>query len=173
MPKIIPIRDLKNTTLISEMCHEKDEPIFVTKNGYDDMVIMSTKTFNKYEDNYSASYNFSVENLDMAAEPSSNYFINKKYTLNEIRRVLSPLFADNNVKSAILFGSYAKNTATEKSDIDLVVDSGLKGLKFFGLVNDISESLRVPVDVFDVREINKNSDLEKEIKNTGILIYGE
>ena len=41
MPKIIPIRDLKNTTAISERCHAVGEPIFVTKNGYGDMVVMS------------------------------------------------------------------------------------------------------------------------------------
>ena len=45
MPKIIPIRDLKNTSVISQMCHESDEPIFVTKNGYGDMVIMSMKIY--------------------------------------------------------------------------------------------------------------------------------
>ena len=45
MPKIIPIRDLKNTSLISQMCHESDEPVFVTKNGYGDMVIMSMKMY--------------------------------------------------------------------------------------------------------------------------------
>ncbi len=47
MPKIIPIRDLKKTSMISQMCHESDEPIFVTKNGYGDMVIMSMKTYEK------------------------------------------------------------------------------------------------------------------------------
>ena len=41
MPEIIPIRDLKNTNAISQRCHETAEPIFVTKNGYGDMVIMS------------------------------------------------------------------------------------------------------------------------------------
>lgn len=45
MPKIIPIRDLKNTSMISQMCHESDEPIFITKNGYGDMVIMSMKMY--------------------------------------------------------------------------------------------------------------------------------
>lgn len=45
MPKIIPIRDLKNTSEISQMCHASDEPIFVTKNGYGDMVIMSIKLY--------------------------------------------------------------------------------------------------------------------------------
>jgi len=41
MPKIIPIRDLKNTSEISELCKESSEPIYITKNGYGDMVIMS------------------------------------------------------------------------------------------------------------------------------------
>ena len=47
MPEIIPIRDLKNTNAISQRCHETAEPIFVTKNGYGDMVIMSLETFEK------------------------------------------------------------------------------------------------------------------------------
>jgi PHD/YefM family antitoxin component YafN of YafNO toxin-antitoxin module len=45
MPHIIPIRDLKNTGAISQMCQEVDEPIYITKNGYGDMVIMSMKLF--------------------------------------------------------------------------------------------------------------------------------
>jgi PHD/YefM family antitoxin component YafN of YafNO toxin-antitoxin module len=47
MPQIIPIRDLKNTSEISQMCQASDEPIFVTKNGYGDMVIMSMKLYEK------------------------------------------------------------------------------------------------------------------------------
>ncbi len=45
MPQIIPIRDLKNTSEISQMCKESNEPIFITKNGYGDMVIMSMKLY--------------------------------------------------------------------------------------------------------------------------------
>jgi PHD/YefM family antitoxin component YafN of YafNO toxin-antitoxin module len=45
MPRIIPIRDLKNTSKISQMCHESKEPIFVTKNGYGAMVIMSMQMY--------------------------------------------------------------------------------------------------------------------------------
>jgi len=45
MPRIIPIRDLKNTSEISQMCQTSDEPIFITKNGYGDMVIMSMKMY--------------------------------------------------------------------------------------------------------------------------------
>lgn len=45
MPQIIPIKDLKNTSEISEMCHRTDEPIYITKNGYGDMVIMSMESY--------------------------------------------------------------------------------------------------------------------------------
>ena len=45
MPQIIPIKDLKNTSEISEMCHKTDEPIYITKNGYGDMVIMSMEIY--------------------------------------------------------------------------------------------------------------------------------
>jgi PHD/YefM family antitoxin component YafN of YafNO toxin-antitoxin module len=45
MPQIIPIRDLKNTGEVSQMCKESDEPIYITKNGYGDMVIMSMEVY--------------------------------------------------------------------------------------------------------------------------------
>ena len=47
MPQIIPIRDLKKTAEISGMCHNSEEPIYITKNGYGDMVIMSMETYEK------------------------------------------------------------------------------------------------------------------------------
>jgi len=48
MPHIIPIKDLKNTGEISQLCHEVNEPIYITKNGYGDMVIMSIQMFEEY-----------------------------------------------------------------------------------------------------------------------------
>ena len=47
MPQIRPITDLRNTTDISNLCHSAQEPIFITKNGYGDMVIMSNETYEK------------------------------------------------------------------------------------------------------------------------------
>ena len=48
MPQIIPIKELKDTAKVSDMCHRLSEPIYITKNGYGDMVIMSMET---YEEN--------------------------------------------------------------------------------------------------------------------------
>ncbi len=45
MPEIRPIKDLRNTTEISELCHKTKEPIFITKNGYGDLVIMSMEAY--------------------------------------------------------------------------------------------------------------------------------
>ena len=47
MPQIVPIKELKNTNRISQMCHESQEPIYVTKNGYGDMVIMSMEAYER------------------------------------------------------------------------------------------------------------------------------
>lgn len=47
MPQIIPIRDLKKTSELSELCRNTKEPVFITKNGYGDMVIMSMETYER------------------------------------------------------------------------------------------------------------------------------
>ncbi|MDR0286245.1 MAG: type II toxin-antitoxin system Phd/YefM family antitoxin [Clostridiales bacterium] len=45
MPQIRPISELRNTNEISELCHNSSEPVFITKNGYGDLVIMSMETY--------------------------------------------------------------------------------------------------------------------------------
>ena len=47
MPKIIPIRELKNTATISKFVEDSCEPVFVTKNGYGSMVIMSMEVYER------------------------------------------------------------------------------------------------------------------------------
>ena len=50
MPQIRPITDLRNTTEISELCHAKHEPLFITKNGYGDLVVMSIEAYEEMVD---------------------------------------------------------------------------------------------------------------------------
>lgn len=45
MPEIRPITDLRNTNEISELCHSSNSPVFITKNGYGDLVVMSIETY--------------------------------------------------------------------------------------------------------------------------------
>ena len=50
MPSIRPISDLRNHFAdISKIVHETGEPIFLTKNGYGDMVVMSMEAYEKHQ----------------------------------------------------------------------------------------------------------------------------
>ena len=95
------------------------------------------------------------------------------YTLNELKAALDPVFREYGVRSAVLFGSYAKGCADQSSDVDILVDSGLRGLRFFGLLESVSSALRVPVDLLDTRQIEPGSRIEREIQNSGVRIYGQ
>ena len=91
---------------------------------------------------------------------------------NDIRRRITPVLKSYGVRNAVLFGSYAKGVADVDSDIDLLVDSGLKGLSFVGLIEDLREALDDrAVDVMDITHIEKDSRVDREIKETGVLIY--
>ncbi len=48
--QIIPIKDLKDTVKTSQICHKNDKPVFITKNGYGDMVIMSIKAYEQQQE---------------------------------------------------------------------------------------------------------------------------
>lgn len=99
--------------------------------------------------------------------------IDSNSTVNEIRGILAPLFDTYHIKKAILFGSYSKQTASKNSDLDLLVDSGLKGLSFVDFIEDIRRHVGIEVDVFDITHVEKNSKLEREIQESGITIYEE
>lgn len=48
MPNIRPVSDLRNNfKKISELCHEEGEPVFLTRNGKGDMVVMSQALYEK------------------------------------------------------------------------------------------------------------------------------
>lgn len=97
----------------------------------------------------------------------------KIYSINEIKEILKEVLITTDVKKAILFGSYAKNKANEKSDIDLLIDSNgiLKRLKFFEIIDKIQEKIDKNLDIIEKSEIEKNSKIEKEIKESGIVVY--
>lgn len=84
---------------------------------------------------------------------------------------LRPVLNEYGVARAVLFSSVAAGTDTENSDVDLLVDSGLRGLKFVGLVEAIRQTVGMPVDVFDVSHIEHGSRIEQEILSTGVTIY--
>ncbi len=90
---------------------------------------------------------------------------------NILRTELRPVFVSYGIKKAVLFGSVSKGTNTENSDIDIMVDSNLKGLKFLGFLESIKQVVGADIDLIDVSHIEKDSAVEKEIIKTGKVIY--
>ena len=78
----------------------------------------------------------------------------------------------NQVEHLSLFGSYAKGKANPISDVDLLISSNVKGLKFYGLVEEIRTALHKKVDVLDVNQLKDNLELMQEILKDGVKIYG-
>ena len=97
----------------------------------------------------------------------------KIYTIEEIKIIVQEILKNFDVKKAILFGSYAKNTPNSKSDIDLVIDSDgkLLNIYFYGLLEDLVNKLQKNVDLIEVSEIKKNSPIYKEIIEQGVVVY--
>ncbi|MCC8137802.1 MAG: nucleotidyltransferase domain-containing protein [Clostridiales bacterium] len=89
------------------------------------------------------------------------------YTISQIKDKLNPVFRRYNIKKAVLFGSYGCGCANVRSDLDLFVDSGLKGLKFIGLIEDVRRAVDKEVDVLDVSHVEENSEIDTEIKKPG------
>ena len=81
MPHIIPIKDLKNTGDISQLCHETNEPIYITKNGYGDMVIMSIQIFEERMFMQEVYNKLAESEIDVAAGHTRN----AKESLKHIR----------------------------------------------------------------------------------------
>jgi len=95
------------------------------------------------------------------------------YTTNEIIEKLSPIFDAIPVEKAILFGSYAKGHPTPASDVDILIDckGKVRGLDFFGILDDITEALSVPVDLIEASQVIDGGRAQREIMETGIVIY--
>jgi len=59
------------------------------------------------------------------------------------------------------------------SDIDLLVDSPLRDLRFVGLLEDVRSTVDKDVDLLDVSHVEDNSKVQEEIKKPGVLLYEE
>lgn len=83
MPQIRPITDLRNTTEISELCHARHEPLFITKNGYDDLVIMSIETYEEMVETARTDAAISDAEKEYAAD---GVLLNAREVLPSLRR---------------------------------------------------------------------------------------
>jgi predicted nucleotidyltransferase len=94
-------------------------------------------------------------------------------SIGEIKAIIIPLVEISPVRRVILFGSHARGNATEYSDVDLLIDSEgrLNGFDFFGISGKIIKKMPIKTDIFEMREVDKQSQLYDSIIKEGVVIY--
>ena len=83
MPQIRPITDLRNTTEISELCHANREPLFITKNGYGDLVVMSIEMYEEMIETARTDMSIIEAEKEFSAD---GVLLNARETLSSLRR---------------------------------------------------------------------------------------
>ena len=93
-------------------------------------------------------------------------------SVQEIMSKVKPLADRYKIKEVYLFGSYARDEADSESDIDLLVygGEGFKLTRVFAFAEELRELLDKEVDVFEIHEVNEDSDFYKNIMKDRILV---
>lgn len=92
--------------------------------------------------------------------------------LSQIKAITKKVFSEYDIIYCYLFGSYAKGTADEKSDVDLLISGTVSGLRFYELAEKLREKLHKRVDLLDVNQLMGNINLLNEVLSDGLKIYG-
>ncbi len=136
------------------------------------MLNISRRTYQKYEaleddsDAKLSYYSYKLKELNLIDE---DHGILK---IEDIKKEVSHVLSKYNVNFCYLFGSYAKNMAKPSSDIDLLIDTEVTGLDYFGLIEELRQSLHKKIDLLKINQLDNNQDLLREIMKDGIKIYG-
>lgn len=145
----------------------------MTQQQVADLVGISLRSYKSYENDEekrnTIKYNYIIEQL------SKINYIDEEHgilTIEDITRKCSKVLEQYDVNFCYLFGSYAKKKATPTSDVDLLISADVKGLKFYGLIEEIRGVLCKKVDVLDINQLKDNIELTEEILKDGIKIYG-
>ena len=95
----------------------------------------------------------------------------KVLTLGDIRAVVLPLLERYGLRTAHVFGSYARGEATQSSDIDLLIDGGpsFSPLSVYALGEHVRESTGKDVDVFEVSELD-DGPFKQSVLNEAVLL---
>lgn len=96
----------------------------------------------------------------------------KVFTLEDIVSLVKPITEKYHVQEIYLFGSYARGEANTDSDLDFLVYGGeeFRLTMIFALAEDLREALNKSVDVFEIHEINMDSEFYNKIMKERLLV---
>jgi hypothetical protein len=145
----------------------------LTQQQVADLVGISLRSYKSYENDEdkigTMKYNYILEKLGEINPIDEEHGI---IEIEDIKQKCAKIFENYDVNFCYLFGSYAKGKAKATSDVDLLISANIKGIKYFGLIEEIRTSLHKQVDALDINQLNDNIELLQEILKDGIKIYG-
>ena len=145
----------------------------LTQKQVSELVGISLRSYKTYENDADKSgtlkYNYIVEELKKINPVDESHGV---LGVEDIKRKCTQVFEKYDINFCYLFGSYAKHKAVPTSDVDLLISANIRGLKFYGLIEEIRNVLHKKVDVLDMNQLKDNLELTKEILKEGIKIYG-
>lgn len=145
----------------------------MTQQQVADLIGISLRSYKSYENDVSKEatikYNYIIEKLKAIDPIDEDHGI---VDLEYIKEKCNIVFDKYDIDFCYLFGSYAKNKANEQSDIDLLISSDIRGLQYYGLVEELRTTLHKRVDALNIEQLNNNMPLLQEILKDGVKIYG-
>ena len=133
---------------------------------------VSLRSYKQYENEVSKigtiKYNYMLNELSKIGYVDEEHGILSK---EDIKEIVSQVFKKHQVDYCYLFGSYASDSATEISDVDLLVCTKITGMAFYGLAEELREALHKKVDLLNVDQLYNNPTLLNEILSKGEKIY--
>lgn len=136
------------------------------------LVNIPLRTYKNYENDKrkmdTIKYNYIMKMLNEFGYIDEEHGI---LTLEAIKKACQAVFSQYEIEYCYIFGSYSKQLANEKSDVDLLVSTKVTGLDFYGLIEKLRVHLNKKVDLLTVTQLNANPDLINEILRDGIKIY--
>ena len=130
---------------------------------------ISLRSYKSYENDAAKKgtikYNYMLDKLSEINPIDEEHGL---LSIADIKQKCADVFSRYDVHFCYLFGSYARETASPTSDVDLLVSSDVRGLKFYGLVEELRTTLHKKVDALDINQLNNNLDLAMEILKDGI-----
>ena len=138
-----------------------------------ELIGISLRSYKQYENDIAKEgtikYQYSVQKMESVGFIDEDHGI---LSLETIRNSLPKAFDGFHVEYCYLFGSYAKGTPNERSDVDLLVSTETTGIAYYGLAESLREHLKKRVDLLNVRQLNNNPKLLDEILRYGIKLFG-
>ena len=129
------------------------------------------RTYLRYEE--SDSYLDSFKYRMMVEDLSNKLRIDEEHgvlSLDKIKSLLLPILDSKKITKCYLFGSYAKKSARENSDVDLLVDTDITGLDFLNLVEELRDTLHKKVDLLRLSDLQSNNPIILEVLKEGIRL---